>query len=108
MFIVCHKKLFNVLGYGESISYWSNGYPVITEKNIAFIAEDVVIHETDKSLPEDLDYNTGKYCYTEEKGFYINPDYKEPDPSNTYGIPDELYSQIIDDYTLELMEGGVM
>lgn len=27
---------------------------------------------------------------------------------NAYGIDDELYNQIIDDYTAELMEGGML
>ena len=39
-----------------------------------------------------------KYCYTEADGFYLNPDYIEPDVSNTYGIPDELFNQIKADY----------
>lgn len=46
-----------------------------------------------------------KYCYTEVDGFYLNPDYIEPDTSNTYGIPDEIYHAVIDDYTVELFGG---
>lgn len=32
----------------------------------------------------------------------------EPEPENPYGIDDELYFTIIDDYTMELLEGGVI
>lgn len=31
------------------------------------------------SIPED--FEQGKYCYTESNGFYINPDYAEPQPT---------------------------
>lgn len=32
------------------------------------------------SLPDDLDPQAlNKYCYTQSKGFYANPDYREPD-----------------------------
>ena len=46
-----------------------------------------------------------KYCYTPEQGFYENPNYIEPDATNTYGISDEVYHQIIDDYTAEIYGG---
>ena len=29
------------------------------------------------SFPDDIEPT--KYCYTEEKGFYVNPDWKEPE-----------------------------
>lgn len=30
------------------------------------------------------------------------------DPTNTYGIPDEVYHSIIDDYTMELFNEGTL
>ena len=47
-----------------------------------------------------------KYCYTAEQGFYLNPDWVEPDPTNTYGIPDETYHAIINDLTSEVASNG--
>lgn len=47
-----------------------------------------------------------KHCYTPEKGFYINPDWVEPtppDPKNIYNVPDDIYHNIIDDYTAETL-----
>jgi len=35
-----------------------------------------------------------KYCYTPEQGFYENPNWSEPDTSNTFGIPDDVYMAI--------------
>ena len=35
-----------------------------------------------------------KYCYTPEQGFYENPNWAEPDTSNTFGIPDDVYMAI--------------
>lgn len=61
------------------------------------------LHEVE-SLPEDFVPN--KYCYTEAEGFYINPDYAEPDLTNTYGVSDDVYHQIIDDYTAEIYGGA--
>lgn len=37
------------------------------------------------------------------------PEPIEPiEPTNPYGIDDELYNSIIDDYTMELLEGGII
>lgn len=35
-----------------------------------------------------------KYYYTPEQGFYKNPNWVEPDTSNTFGIPDDVYMAI--------------
>lgn len=44
-----------------------------------------------------------KYCYTEAEGFYINPNWKEPNPDNTYeGVSDEVFEQILSDYREKL------
>lgn len=105
MFIITNKEKSIVVDTGNEVTYWDNGYPVIVEKNVAFVKEDVNVFEVNE-LPED--FNQGKYCYTAEKGFYVNPDYVEPDSTNIYGVSDNVYHQIIDDYNMELVEKGVI
>lgn len=105
MFIITNKEKSIVVDTGNEVTYWDNGYPVIVEKDVAFVKEDVNVFEVNE-LPED--FKQGKYCYAEEKGFYVNPDYVEPDSTNTYGVSDNVYHQIIDDYSMELVEKGVI
>lgn len=88
----------------SNLGVWSNGYPVLIEENIAFPTDSVNIYQN-IAVSEEIKNNQYKYCYTEEQGFYENPNYVEPDPTNTYGIPDETYHAIIDDYTAELFGG---
>lgn len=94
MFIITNKEKSIVVDTGNEVTYWDNGYPVIVEKDVAFVKEDVNVFEVNE-LPED--FKQGNYCYTEEKGFYVNPDYVEPDSTNTYGIPDEVLAKIRQD-----------
>ena len=44
-----------------------------------------------------------KYCYTPDQGFYLNPDWEEP---NQYGISNAQLLQIQANYTAELIEQG--
>ena len=39
------------------------------------VIADFKLYEVE-ALPEDFELN--KYCYTQESGFYLNPDYDEP------------------------------
>ena len=39
------------------------------------VIADFGLHEVEP-VPDDFEPN--KYCYTEEQGFYLNPDWKEP------------------------------
>ena len=102
MFIITGKEDNVIINSGESLDYMSNGYPRLTDKNIAFPDWMVDVHEVD-SIPDDV--VEGKYCYTKADGFYLNQNWVEPDPSNIYNIPDEIYHQIIDDYTMEILGG---
>lgn len=69
----------------------SNGYPWIKSTNIAYILDEVNVFQNVTTSEKIIEQ---KYCYTEEKGFYLNPDYVEPDPTNTFGITDDLYHSI--------------
>lgn len=90
---------------GEALDYMSNGYPRFIKEDIAFPDWMVDIYEVSEVPSEVI---PEKYCYTETDGFYINPNYIEPDATNTYGILDETYHQILDDYTMQLIEEGVI
>lgn len=99
MFIVCQKEKNIVFGFGENLSYLDNGYIWLVDEDRAWPNTDSYVVEIE-TIPEYVKIE--KYCYTEEKGFYVNPDYVEPDPTNTYGIPDDLFNQIKADYREQL------
>lgn len=105
MYLIIVKEDNRIIAMGKALDYMSNGYPRLVNENVAFVKEDVDVHEVE-SVPSEV--IPEKYCYTEADGFYINPNYVEPDATNTYGIPDETYHQILDDYTMQLIEEGAI
>lgn len=74
--IVFTRKLDNcVLAVSSTIKFWDNGYPVAVDINTAFVKDTTNIYE-DVTIPENIDLSIlEKYCYTNEKGFYSNPNY---------------------------------
>ena len=90
-----------VFVYGNEIEIgrWENDptmdtYRIKTDEGFLYaVIADFGLHEVE-SMPADFEAN--KYCYTEAEGFYINPEWIEPNP---YGIDDTTYNNIIDDYT---------
>lgn len=102
MFIITNKEGNEVLMMGAKLDHMENGYPRLIEENVAFVTEQVDVHEIE-TVPEEV--TAGKYCYTEEEGFYVNPNWREPNP---YGVSDEQYNAIIDDYTASLIEEGLL
>ena len=97
MVLITNKINNGILDFGSDIHYWSNGYPVLTDTKTAFVKDSVNIYQN-VEVSDEVKSNPSKYCYTESEGFYLNPDYVEPDPTNTYGISDELFNQIKSDY----------
>lgn len=94
----------NVTKSGNSnLGTWSNGYPVLIEENVAFVPGNINIYQN-VEVSDEVKSNPSKYCYTPEQGFYENPNYVEPDPANTYGIPDELFNQIKSDYREQIAQ----
>ena len=81
-----------------------NGNATIDVNGSIYFYDDIYdCYEVDSvpSLVENI-----KYCYTEADGFYINPNWVEPDETNTYGIPDVTYHAIINDLTSEVANSG--
>lgn len=102
MIVVISKRNNEVLGMGSILDSWDNGYPVLksdeSDIGTAYVIEQVTVYEN-IDIPEKVE--TEKYCYTPEQGFYLNPDWQEP---NKYGISDELLAQIEQDYRDKLAE----
>lgn len=103
MYIITTKFTYVISGMGNRLEYLENGYPCLTEENISYVVDSFDIHEVSEVPSEVI---LGKYCYTEEQGFYLNPNWVDPDPTNTYGIPDETYHAIINDLTSEVASNG--
>lgn len=97
-YLITNKETNEVMRWGDKLDYLSNGYPRLIDENVAFVANMVNVHEVE-SVP--VEVSSLKYCYTEEQGFYENPNYVEPNP---YGIPDELLQQIQDDTAAQIVQ----
>lgn len=92
-------------GIGEVLDYMEeNGYPRLVNENVAFIPDAVTIYEN-VEVSEEIKNNWFKYCYTPEQGFYENPNYVEPDSTNIYNIPDEIYYAIKEQTITEVLGG---
>lgn len=92
MFVIVEKDKNVCVNSGKTLKPWANGYPSID--GILAYPSELYSSFSVETLPEG---EIKKYCYTEEMGFYENPNYVEPDPTNTYGIPDEVLAQIRQD-----------
>lgn len=55
------------------------------------VPESFIVHEVD-SLKDDIE--PYKYCYSESKGFYANPDYVEPVPEPTMADLQEQIAEL--------------
>lgn len=103
MYIVTPKERHDIMAMGAELDHMSNGYPRLVNENIAFPPEMVDIYEV-ASVPAEVE--PAKYCYTPADGFTPNPDYREP---SAYDLaPTEVVDAIIDEYTNELIEMGVL
>ena len=103
MYLITVKEDNRIIMVGEALDYMSNGYPRLVDEDIGFPIDMVNVYEVSEMPSEVI---PEKYCYTESEGFYINPDYVEPDPTNIYNIPDETYHAIINDLTTEVANSG--
>lgn len=88
--ILCGTDNHVCVGSGDAVTYQSNGNPVID--GIMAYAFGVFVYDVEvNAIP--TDYENYKYCYTPEVGFYLNPDWKEPN-ENPYGLTDEQIETI--------------
>lgn len=103
MYIITGKTDNAIKDIGNAIEYMVNGYPKVIDSNTIYPNHFINLFEISE-VPQEIKIE--KYCYTEADGFYINPNYVEPDPTNTYGISDETYHAIINDLTEEVANSG--
>lgn len=93
MFIIIEKETKIVVNYNDAIEYQTNGYPVVKKEGrlgVAYPTQMYDVAETE-SIPED--FAIGKYLF-EDSQFALNPDWVGPDPSNTFGVPDDVYMAV--------------
>lgn len=97
MYILTDKDnvIINISG---TLDYQSNGNPLINEGKLA-IAKILVnkIYEV-KEIPNNV--SEARYCYTEEKGFYKNENYRE------YYSEEERISALEDMVNMLLLGGN--
>lgn len=108
MFILTNNKV--VFTKGETIEKgrWENDPSMDTyrikngdEFQYAVIA-DFKLHEVEE-LPADFELN--KYCYTEEEGFYENPEWIGPEGAIVYT---EEYQAGYDQAVLDMINDGIL
>ncbi len=80
MFIITNKVDDSIFDMDTKLDYLKNGYPRLINKNIAFVKDSVNIYEVNE-IPSEIELS--KYCYTVEKGFYENPNYRESYDADT-------------------------
>ena len=91
MFVITRSKDNVIEGLSSTVTTLETDY-IKTDRNVVMNPKNVTLHEID-NLPVNIERI--KYCYTEEKGFYVNPDWVEPeveDPIQEYR--DQLASEV--------------
>ena len=85
-----------ILAISKTLSYQNDGYPVVYNDTLA-IASTLVSHTYEKDEEIDNKYNSHKYCYTEEKGFYIDPNWRPyyPTEERVAALEDAVNSLLI-------------
>ena len=96
MFIISAKDDNRIINMHTDLDYLSNGYPRLTNKNVAFTPEFFNTLQVEE-IPTEI--VPEEYCYTVEDGFYLNPDYKEPSP-----LDNPAYAEGYQQALLDLME----
>jgi len=105
MYILTNNKAAFVQGETIEKGRWENDssmdtYRIKNGDNYQYaVIADFGLHEVD-SIPEDFEPN--KYCYTEEDGFYENPDFEVEVTES------EEYQAGYDAAVLDLIEAGVL
>lgn len=99
--ILNHENVIvNIL---ETVEYDERNFPKFTVDGMDFCYA-VPPHEVFKVAEVPAEVKPIEYCYSEESGFYKNPNYIEP---SGYGIPEELVEQIKTDAIAEVEEAVI-
>lgn len=74
-------ELYKIIEGGKSLYFVANGYAVKDVGNV--------------EVPND--YLAKRYCYTKENGFFVDPNWTEPEPTMEQKVSD------LQDYTADLL-----
>ena len=92
-------KYNHVITISKTLDYQNNGNYLVKDGTLAIVPSLVTnIYEKNEGIDEK--YDSSKYCYTEEKGFYINPDWKP-----YYSIEERVTA--LEDAVNSLLIGGL-
>lgn len=101
MYVITNKRN-EIISSGSACEIFPiNGNYIVD--GIQFIKDEVNVNEVE-SIPNYCE--EFKYCYTEEKGFYPNPNYHEPTVYDRVNPSDVL--EIEANYTSQLIKEGVI
>ena len=89
-----------MIKYNDNLSYeiLSDGYEIYLD-NVLWITQ-----RGEYAKPMDKDKSFEENCLLQIEELTVVPE----EPNNDYGVPNDTYNQIIDDYTYQLMETGVL
>ena len=97
MYILTSQKQVVMTGDTIEIGRWENDptmdtYRIKQGSTYQYaVIKGFEVHQVD-SLPEDFEPN--KYCYETEKGFYLNPDWIEPEANDIDTVLTELEKEV--------------
>lgn len=103
-YIIIANKDKRIIHISTSIGYETNGNIILDNGTQIGCFKEVEVHEVEE-IPEGV--TEEKYCYTEEKGFYKNENYKEV--ITTESKIEDLEQQVtnLQLAMLEILEGGM-
>lgn len=78
MYIITSKNDKRITDFSTTIGYETNGNIILDNGTQIACFKEVDVHEAEE-IP--VGVVAEKYCYTEADGFYVNPNYVEPEPS---------------------------
>lgn len=69
MYLITDKSTHRIIMWGKQLNYTEGGYPHLVEEDTAFVPDIVNVYNN-VTIGEEV--TPGKYCYTEQEGFYEN------------------------------------
>ena len=105
MYIITDKNTNGIMGFGNVISYRNDGYPVLEDKRITFVKNQVDVYEVDAFESPVDETNVTVYCYTPTDGFYKNLDCMTPEEKLIQSVE---YQAGYDAAVLAMIEAGLL
>lgn len=100
MWVITNKEDSAIFGFSDVIEQHDSGYSKLNDLGIVIKESDWRVYSV-QEIPEEV--IPGKYCYTEEKGFYENPNWVEPvEPDPT----EEILQNYRESLAREVSENG--